>query len=627
MTRQATDEKSATRPKFHSGAVLDCMNDAVYVRGLDYTILYINRAAERLTGWRLDEALTRPCYDVFGDPEAKCRRLCPIEACIHKRESFQHQEGKLLRRDGVVLDVRVSSSPLLEDEKVIGAVVVLQDITDLHEIAKTNLKNLMEAMESFPDGFAVYDADDNLTAYNSKFLDGAVKGTADLIRPGVPYEDLLRAAVNRGLFEVPGGDPEAYIHARLAHHRKGEGSLEIRLNDGRWIQSRKHKTPSGGTIGIRTDITDLKNTEQALRRSEEQFRGMLEDSNQGIAIRQGAKLVYTNQAFADLFGYDDADEVLALTSVKRLWAPGEGDRMASISQSRDRDDAAPTFYEFRGQRKDGSLVWLENRAQKITWKGGPAVLSATIDVSQRKATEDQLRQAQKMEAVGQLTGGIAHDFNNLLAATLINAQLLERYLEGRDDLMPIVDDITTTTRLGADLTHRLLAFSRKQPLQPETIQLAALCAGMRSLMKRTLGGNIKIDMTADDDVWNVLADPGQVENAVLNLAINSSHAMPEGGTLTINIENTLVTNRDWAERWLGRPGAYVTVNVSDTGYGMPAHVLEHVFEPFFTTKNFSQGSGLGLSMVYGFAQQSGGFTAIESDEGKGTTVTIYLPKA
>ncbi len=146
-------------------------------------------------------------------------------------------------------------------------------------------------------------------------------------------------------------------------------------------------------------------------------------------------------------------------------------------------------------------------------------------------------------------------------------------------------------------------------------------------MKRTLGGNIKIDMTADDDVWNVLADPGQVENAVLNLAINSSHAMPEGGTLTINIENTLVTDRDWAERWLGRPGAYVTVNVSDTGYGMPAHVLEHVFEPFFTTKNFSQGSGLGLSMVYGFAQQSGGFTAIESDEGKGTTVTIYLPKA
>ncbi|MCZ6643592.1 MAG: ATP-binding protein [Gammaproteobacteria bacterium] len=232
-----------------------------------------------------------------------------------------------------------------------------------------------------------------------------------------------------------------------------------------------------------------------------------------------------------------------------------------------------------------------------------------------------------MEAIGQLTGGVAHDFNNLLAVILPNAQLLEAELEGRDDLLAMASAIVTASEHGAELIHRLQAFSRKQSLQPKTIDLGLLCSKMNGLLELSLGETFEIELITGDETRNVLADPHGVENAILNLAINASHAMPSGGTLTIEVEDASVTSQEWAEHWEGQTGEYVALRVTDTGTGMPAEVLSHVFEPFFTTKAAGQGSGLGLSMVYGFAQQSGGFVAIESEQGKGTTVTIYLPKA
>ena len=251
---------------------------------------------------------------------------------------------------------------------------------------------------------------------------------------------------------------------------------------------------------------------------------------------------------------------------------------------------------------------------------------ASTDVTRQIHTEEQLRQSQKMEAVGQLTGGLAHDFNNLLGATMINAEYLKMELSDRDDLRAIANSIVSSVKQGAELTHRLLAFSRKQALQSKSIQLVALLEGMSDLLKRSLGETIEIEYLADAETWNVLADASQVENALLNLALNASHAMPNGGKLTITVENTSVTDREWAARWEGRLGEYVALAVADDGMGMRTDVLNRAFEPFFTTKEVGQGSGMGLSMVHGFAQQSGGFVVMDSEEGKGTTVTIFLPK-
>jgi CheY-like chemotaxis protein/anti-sigma regulatory factor (Ser/Thr protein kinase) len=190
----------------------------------------------------------------------------------------------------------------------------------------------------------------------------------------------------------------------------------------------------------------------------------------------------------------------------------------------------------------------------------------------------------------------------------------------------MANSIISASKRGAELTHGLLAFSRQQPLHPNALNLGALCEGMCNLLRRTLGETIKIDIVSQSNLWNVSVDAGQVENALLNLAINASHAMPEGGNLEIIISNAIVVDQNWLDLWDGQPGEYVTLRVSDTGTGMSENVLRRAFEPFYTTKTNDRGSGLGLSMVHGFTKQSGGFATIESVEGDGATVTIYLSK-
>ncbi len=243
------------------------------------------------------------------------------------------------------------------------------------------------------------------------------------------------------------------------------------------------------------------------------------------------------------------------------------------------------------------------------------------DVTDFRRAEKELRQAQKMEAVGQLTGGVAHDFNNLLAVVQGNAELLSEEV-GRTS--PLVQAITRASRRGAELTQRLLAFSRQQTLQPKPTDLPALVASMTDLLQRTLRETIEIETVAREGLALVMADPGQIENALLNLAINARDAMPDGGKLTIECDNAYLDEDYVARNPEAIAGDYVVLAVSDTGSGMSAEVKAHAFEPFFTTKEVGQGSGLGLSMVYGFAKQSGGHVTIYSEEGQGTTVKLYL---
>jgi PAS domain S-box-containing protein len=246
------------------------------------------------------------------------------------------------------------------------------------------------------------------------------------------------------------------------------------------------------------------------------------------------------------------------------------------------------------------------------------------DITDISIAEEQLRQSQKMEAVGQLTGGIAHDFNNLLAIMMGNAEFIVE--SDREELEELAETIRNTAGRGAELTQRLLAFSRQQTLNPQTIDLADLVGKMSDLLTRTLGETVHITTRVQPGLWKALADPGQVENTLLNLAINARDAMPVGGQLTIEVLNQhlgaayLVRNANASE------GDFVVLSVSDTGTGMEPDILSRVFEPFFTTKEIGRGTGLGLSMIYGFVQQSGGHVSIDSELGRGTTVKVFLPR-
>jgi signal transduction histidine kinase len=249
-------------------------------------------------------------------------------------------------------------------------------------------------------------------------------------------------------------------------------------------------------------------------------------------------------------------------------------------------------------------------------------------VAERAQAEDALRQAQKMEAVGQLTGGIAHDFNNLLAGIVGSLDLLQsRLAQGRmGDLERYAGAAMASASRAAALTHRLLAFSRRQPLDPRPVEANRLVAGMEDLLRRTLGPAVSLEMVLAGGLWRTLCDPVQLESALLNLCINARDAMPEGGRLTIETANAHLDDAYAAAQRDVAPGQYVAVCVTDTGVGMSPELISRVFEPFFTTKPIGQGTGLGLSMVYGFAKQSEGHVRIYSEEGQGTTVKLYLPR-
>ena len=241
--------------------------------------------------------------------------------------------------------------------------------------------------------------------------------------------------------------------------------------------------------------------------------------------------------------------------------------------------------------------------------------------------ENQLRQAQKMEAIGQLTGGVAHDFNNVLAVILGNLELLRSKLEDNGSLDRYLTPLLEATKRGATLTHRLLAFARKQTLDVQDIDVGALLEGMDDMLQRSLGETIEIEVVKPSGLWVCAIDPGQLEQAVLNLAVNARDAMPDGGRLTIKTENTQINEIYAAEHVEVLPGEYGLLAVTDSGTGMTPEVQEKIFEPFFTTKGVGEGTGLGLSMVFGFVKQSGGHVSVYSKEGQGTTVRLYLPRS
>jgi PAS domain S-box-containing protein len=287
-------------------------------------------------------------------------------------------------------------------------------------------------------------------------------------------------------------------------------------------------------------------------------------------------------------------------------------------------------YEAEGWRvrKDGSAFLASVVINAIRDASGSLVGFAKItrDITEKKAIEDQLRQAQKMEAVGQLTGGVAHDFNNLLTVITGNLEHLERVLPPAQPTHRLIAAALRGASRAAMLTERLLAFSRRQPLVPEVLSINKLVAGMSDLLRRTIGERIFIETVLAGGLWPTFADSNQLENALINLAINARDAMPEGGKLTIETANSHLDEAYARMHNEVQSGQYVGISVSDTGVGMSAEVAAQAFEPFFTTKEIGQGTGLGLSQVYGFIKQSGGHVKIYSEIGQGTTVKLYLPR-
>jgi PAS domain S-box-containing protein len=389
-------------------------------------------------------------------------------------------------------------------------------------------------------------------------------------------------------------------------------------------------------FGVTQDVTERDKVENELRESQARLRDFAEASAEHY-WQTDARHRYDYFSSSYQESSDRSNEGLlgqpvenATDAIFRNQEPWQFIQSQIRRQQAFRD----VVFERQGA-KPGETVWIRASGKPYYNENGEfqGFRGTSTNVTAHLALQEQLAQAQKMETVGQLTGGVAHDFNNLLAVIIGNAELLLR----RGDLAAqnspdgnkaerSVDAILRSAYRGAELTQQLLAFSRKQALSPKVIILNKQVGGMIAMLRRSLDARIEIETRSSDDLWPCLADPGQLENVVLNLAINARDAMPGGGTLSFETANAYLDENSAAQADVN-PGAYVTLAVTDTGTGMPAEVRDHIFEPFFTTKDQGKGTGLGLSMVFGFVKQSNGHVTVDSEEGHGTTVKLYLPRA
>ena len=366
----------------------------------------------------------------------------------------------------------------------------------------------------------------------------------------------------------------------------------------------------------------------ALRVSEDKYRTIVGAIDEGIFLidAETGQFREANDSACVMFGYDP-DELIGrdMATLSAGLPPYTADDLAPLIR-----DAAmtpePRRVDWRCKTRQGQLFWAELTFRAAAIGGQTVVLSVMHDLTERRAIEDQLRQAQKMEAVGRLTGGVAHDFNNLLAIMQGNLELLQSHAHQNSEVDELVEAALEAVSRGSSLTHRLLAFSRQQQLSPSAVDVGAMVTGLIGVLRRVVEESVRIETDIAQDLWTSIIDANELENAVLNLALNSRDAMPHGGTLGIEVRNAVLDDAYVAEQLELTAGRYVMISVSDTGEGMSQDVVERALDPFFTTKPLGKGTGLGLPMVYGFVKQSGGHLTIYSEQGLGTTVKLYLPE-
>jgi PAS domain S-box-containing protein len=436
--------------------------------------------------------------------------------------------------------------------------------------------------------------------------------------------------------QVHPGDRERVKEAAEEARRTGIGrplEYRIRHKDGSWrvLEStasvvRNSEGVADKLVVVNRDVTDRKRAAEALRRSEASFRSVFEDAPYGI-YRAGlsGQLFLVNSTLEQMLGYGSQDELLKANLATDIYCdPGEHQRLIeTFPQHQGFKDI-----EFEWKRKDGTRITVRSSGRPVRDETGEFAYLEVFaeDITQRRVLEKQLRMAQKMEAIGRLSGGIAHDFNNLLGVIMGYSQVMKRSLGPAHSSYEHAEEIEKASQRAVSLTRQLLAFSRQQVLEPAILNLNALVSDMEKMLPRLIGEDIKLNLILAPTLGQVKADQGQIEQVVMNLAVNARDAMPGGGKLIIQTANVELDVAYTLEHPGSKPDRYVMLAVTDTGIGMDPETQAHIFEPFFTTKERDKGTGLGLATVYGVVKQSGGYIAVDSEKGKGASFSVYLPR-
>jgi PAS domain S-box-containing protein len=646
VQEDVTDQTAATAALRQSEASLRLAMDTgrMALWSLDLVTDTIDRSPElnRLLGFPPDAALCIEEIRARYAPGERERLQAAGREALARGERFIENEFRYLRPDGSERWLMLRAEAQFDVEgKPVRAVGVLMDIDD-RKRAELALKESEEALRASEARLRLAVEAGRIGEWE---LDVASDTSVRALRHDqiFGYNEPVKVwGFETFIAHVLPEDREGVESAFKTAAEKGTGwNFECRIRragDGaiRWIAA--HSVPQmddSGRVrrmfGLVQDVTEQRQAQERLRQLNETLEAQVAErtaerdriwvhSNDlmGVFGFDGRRRAI-NPAWSRILGFDE--ETLLNTPFNEITHPDDRASLALAVQRLARGEKIVSF-EDRLRDKDGQY-------HTISWTGVPAgelFYAIGRDVTEQRQAEEALRQAQKMEAVGQLTGGIAHDFNNMLAVVIGGLDLLQRRLaRGETDVGRYIEAAMDGATRAASLTQRLLAFSRQQPLQPEPVTVNRIVSGMSELLTRTIGEDILVETVLSAGLWKTNVDPSQLENTLLNLAVNARDAMPGGGKLTIETANAHVDDH-YAREFEIEPGQYVLICVTDTGTGMTPEVLAKAFEPFFTTKGVGKGTGLGLSQVFGFVRQSGGHVKIYSEPGHGTTVKIYLPR-
>jgi len=640
--------------------LVECAPEAISILDTELRITRLNGEFSRIFGFRPEEALGQRLEEMIVPPDRSSEtRWIHDELAKGKKVVL---ETKRQRKDGSLVDVLISSAAVVAGGEQVGYCALYRDISEQKraEALSSALLRIAEKASSPEDLQQFYGAIHNIVAelmyarnfyvalYDAQtqllsfpyFVDDEDprpapkkpgKGlTEHVLRTGEPLlctPEVFETLVKRGDVELIGAASLDWLGVPLKAGGDTFGALVVQSYSGNVRFGEKEKDILTFVSQQVANAVEHKRNEEALRRSEARYRSVVQSAVYGIyrASLEG-KFLDVNPALITMLGYGSAAEVLALDAKGDVFV--EADELSRLMKAF-RNGTGPGNMEVRWKRQDGKVITvrLSGRVARRPEENTEVLEMIAEDVTEQRVLENQFRQAQKMEAVGRLAGGVAHDFNNLLMVIGGYTEQLLEHTGKNNGLYPKIEAIHHATERAASLTRQLLAFSRKQLLELKVVDLNVIVADMERLLRPLIGESIELQTVPAPDLGRTRADPGQIEQVIMNLVVNSKDAMTEGGKLTIQTANANLGGDDFRrEHSYIQPGAYVMLSVSDDGHGMDRETQARIFEPFFTTKEKGKGTGLGLSTVYGIVKQSGGYVLVQSEPGHGTTFRIYLPR-
>ena len=687
VARDISHVRAAERASAYLAAIIDSSDDAIISKNLNSVITSWNRSAERIFGYSAEDAIGQSIVMLI--PAELRAEEDMIISKIRAGDRVDHFVTDRLTKAGDRITVSISVSPIYDGQgHLIGASKIARDVTEESRAARrqaalaqltdeirdienpddityTAARILGETLMVSRAGYGLIDAARETITIERDWNAPGVESLAGVLHfrdYGNYVEDLKRGRTV--VFNDADKDPRTWANAAALKAISAQSVVNMPVTEGGqavallYLNHATARTWSPSDLAFIREVAERTRTASERARAQSQLKALNEELEIRVAealeeMRVLAEIIEAtdvliqvantnyewlavNRAAADefekIFGVrpdvgGNMIEILAAqpqsqAAVREVWSRAlAGETFTEVAEFGD-PQRGRRYYEMR-------FTPLRDKAHNII-----GAYQFVFDVTQRvedqerlHQAEEQLRQAQKMEAVGQLTGGVAHDFNNMLAVVSGSLELLQRRASTDDTrTRGLITAALEASKRAGNLTQRLLAFSRQQPLQPEVLDPNRLVAGMSDLFRHSLGAQVQLETILAGGIWKICADQNQLENVLLNLAVNARDAMPEGGRLTIETQNASLDQRYVAKELGVSPGQYVMIAVTDTGTGMPPEVVAKAFDPFFTTKEVGKGTGLGLSQVYGFVKQSGGHIKIYSEPGNGTTIKIYLPR-